>query len=578
MGARETPVSFEPTALLPPTILVASACLFFLAGSYFRQKWLWGPACLAALAIAAVCLSAQPRTLTADAFQSEETANQTSQQVEASENDAGPAAPGGQLRTQLLSTPFQWICLAVGVLFTLSAFDTQRTAECASEYFGVLLLSVAGTMIVASADDLIIMFLAIELVAFASYVLLILSGDDSSSRNTASSYFLLSLLASALLLYGMCFLYGLSGSTNLAEIRQLLLDTHAPADSELTVGSGSRLGIVAVLLIFAGIGIRMSAMPFHFGTPDVYQGTTAWNVGFLSVMPKAVGFMVLIRLFTETLVGFEATCQLLTLVMAGVSMTIGSVLSLFQTNVRRLLAYSTMAHGGFVLVGIAIGFGEAARPESQLPVAAQFPDGITASFVYLGGYVLMTAGFSSVLVYLARKNRPVEYIDDLKGVVRSEPVAAVCAVVLLLGLAGIPPLAGFWGRLLLLSAALSVQIESTHTMGGGPNSAFVLLALIASLSMLLLATTYLRLVIALFLEGQVARQRPSGGQPALAAAVFATLIAIAVGLLPGPILGYLQQSQQPRRAEGALLRSNDSPHSNVLEATDAGRHANRHIR
>ena len=505
------------TVLLPHVVMILAACVFFLGGSFVRNRRIWGPLCLVTLAAAGWCLAR-----------------------------VSPAAAHGFVVQDALSVAFQWACLGLGMLMALTAFDAQQESKTSSKYFASLLLCVSGTMLAGVAGDLIVVFLAVELVSVAAYVSLS-PACGGTGREAAVKCFVLSILSSAVLLYGFSLLYGLTGTTNLAEIRHVLSASYAPGDPALAIGSGSRLGIVAMILIFGGLGFRLSIVPFHFGTPDIFQGTTAWNAGLLAVLPKAAAFVALIRVLNDAMAGFETTGQLLGLILAGVTMTVGNVMALFQTNIRRILAYTTISHGGFLLVGVAVGFWDAAHPEQSLQAGPSLPGGIHAALFCLGAYLLMIAGLFAVLAYLARPHRQIEYVDDLTGLHSSEPLAAACAAIFLLGLAGIPPLPGFWGRMLLLSASLSVQTESVRSALPVPNPGFVLISLVAAINLLMTAAVYLRIVAVLFLEGQVARPRPSGGQGALAAGMLAALLTIGLGLLPGPVLGYLQNADRASR-------------------------------
>jgi NADH-quinone oxidoreductase subunit N len=232
---------------------------------------------------------------------------------------------------------------------------------------------------------------------------------------------------------------------------------------------------------------------------------------------------------------------LLTLTLAGVTMTAGSVLALFQTRVRRIFACTTLSHGGFILLGIAAGWWDAVHPAQQGASAGGLPSGVQSAVFYLAAYTVMTAGWFSVLAYLARPSRQIEFVDDLAGLIRTEPLAAACGAVFLFGLAGIPPLAGFWGRLFLLTSALAVQVASPQDLVPRLHDGFFLLAMVLLLNSLLLAAIYLRLVVTMFLEGNLSRLVPTGGQPALAAALLAAVATFGVGLLPGPLLDYVQK-------------------------------------
>lgn len=452
---------------------------------------------------------------------------------------------------QSLAPVVQWAGLGIGLLFVLSAWDGQRSPD----VFGLLLWTTAGVMLVGSVTDLVTMFFALELVSGSAFLLLCLSRAEKAPRDAVWKQGLLCVTSALLLLYGFSLIYGLTGTTRLADIQHVLTAAYAPAPPNVPVGRGSRLGVTAIVLIFGGLGFRLGVMPFQFGTPDVHQGSTAWQAGLLAVAPKAAAFVVLIRLLQNCVIGFESAAQLLALVLSGATMLLCSATALWQTNVRRMLAYAALAHGGFVLMGLASGIWEAAHPEAGLNAGHSLPGGYASALFYLGCYLLSASGLFAVLAYLARPGRQIEFLEELSGLVRSEPWAAGCLFVLTLSLAGLPPLPGFWGELLLLGSTFSVQSESAGAAVPAPHAGFYLLGLVAIVSMILLAAVYLRLVVAMFLDRAAGRPQPAGGQPALAAGVFAAVLLIGVGLLPGPVLGYLQDVTEPPPTIGTLKPS-----------------------
>jgi NADH-quinone oxidoreductase subunit N len=533
--------------LLPQTVMMVAACLLLLIGRLARVKGLGGPLCLLTLVIAAGCLVRSASEFTAaqpaDSSMSAAIVDGSEPQKSAIPATHRPVVQNTR------SIALQWFCLGLGFLLTLTAFDAQRSSDISCEFFGLLLASLSGMMLVSIANDLILLFLALELVGVPLYVLLYLSRSEIVSPGAAKKYLWLGVLSTALLLYGFSLVYGLTGSTNLSAIRSVFAASYTPEASGFAVGGGSRLGVAAMVLIFAGLGFRLSIIPFHFGNPDIYQATTAWNAGLLAVVPKAAGFIALIRVLSESMAGFESTGQLIALVLAAVTMTIGNSMALFQSNVRRILAYTTMAHGGFAMIGIAVGFWDAAHPTQSLEAGTSLPGGIFSCIFYLAGSLLATTGFFAILVYLARQKRQIEYVEDLRGLIRSEPLAACCAGVFLLSLAGIPPLPGFWGRLFVLASSLSVRAESSGEFLTGTNPGFLVLGLIAVLNLLMTAAVYMRMMIVMFLESQVSRPQPSGGRPALAAAVLVALLTIAAGLLPGQALGYFR-GMEPAPRDG----------------------------
>jgi NADH-quinone oxidoreductase subunit N len=511
--------------LLPQTVLAGLACLFFLGGTIRTSPRLWGP-----LALVALVLSAGALLYTA--------------QVDFSHVDQDKLRMLAISRTPL-SLGFQWVSLVIGALFVLFSMQSQSESKTAAEFYGLLLFVLAGLMLVSAAADLVLLFLALELISVPTYVLLYLGRHDYASQEAATKYFLLSIFSAAVLLYGFAFLYGLAGTTRLEGIANVLADAYASNQSGNPNSGGSALGIIALVLITAGLGFKITAIPFHFYAPDVYEGTTAFNAGLLAVVPKAAGFIALIRVVSESMVGFEITGQQLVLILAGITMTGGNCLALLQTNVRRLLAYSSIAHAGYMLIGIAVGFWEDWNPrlslegDSLLP-GDGLPSGVHATVFYLLAYSLTNAGLFGVLIYLGRPGRQIEHVDDLTGLARTHPFVAVSAALFLFSLAGIPPLPGFWAKLSIFSTALSVRQITTGT-GFAVHPAFAVLAVIGVINAAIGAVYYLRLVSAMFLNDPLSTARPAGGRPAFIGVALSAALVVVFGIMPRPVFKYLER-------------------------------------
>ncbi len=520
--------------LLPQTVLASLACLFILGGTFPVAPRRWGPLALLTLVLAAAALAYSSR-------------------LDISVGDPSALA----VSRSAVSLGFQWSCLVIAALFVLMSMQAQAESKTAGEFFGMLLLMFAGLLLVSAANDLVLMFLALELISVPTYVLLYLGRRDYSNQEAAIKYFMLSVLSAALLLYGFALLYGLTGTTQIAGIKEVLTATYR--DSTVKPGmpsiGGSALGIMALVLIAAGLGFKITAVPFHFYAPDVYQGTSAFNAGLLAVVPKAAGLFALIRVVSETMTGFETTGQQLTLILAGITMTGGNCLALLQTNVRRMLAYSSIAHAGYMLIGIAVGFWDVWNANTSL--AVQGPDlpltgmlgGTRASLFYLLAYSLANVGLFAVLVYLGRPGKQIDHVDDLTGLSKSQPFVAVIAALCLFSLAGIPPLPGFWAKLSVFSAALSVRQEVAESLFS-VHPAFAILAIVGVINAAIGAVYYLRLVSAMFLNEPLSTPRPGGGRSALAAISCSAVLLVAFSALPGPVFRYLQErSDRPVAAQ-----------------------------
>ena len=511
--------------LLPASVLMVGALICFLGGTAKISRLTWGPFSLLSLASAAIALCAMPQIL------------------------AG-SPPGSNVDHVVvfdsLARITQFLALIIGTLFAGMAFRQQADDDAAPEFYGLLLTLISGLMIVASANDLILLFLGLELISIPTYILIYLGKRDIRCQEAAAKYFLLSILSAAVLLYGLSFLYGMTGSTNLTTIRSVLQQTYGVTQAAAV----SKLGIVALVLIFAGLGFKLAAVPFHFYAPDVYQGTNAWNAGLLSIIPKAAGLIALIRIVSHTMVGYEGFGQTVALILALVTMTAGNVLALLQTNVRRMLAYSGVAHAGYMLVGIAVGFWDSWNPDLRLDPLYGLPISIQASLYYLIAYSIVSAGFFAVLVFLARPGREVEHIEDLTGLWKSQPWLAIAAAIFLFSMAGIPPLPGFWGKLALFGGALSVRGDMSSAIAY-PNPSFVALAIVGMLNAAIGGVYYLRIIALMFLHDPLSTPQPRGGRPAMAAVTLCAIVTIVLGLQSQPVLSILRDIDQQDAIEVA---------------------------
>ncbi|MGD9645580.1 MAG: NADH-quinone oxidoreductase subunit N [Pirellulales bacterium] len=477
--------------LLPEVILILTATAIYVAGAFMAARALWAWIGGGALALAGAIV-----------WRGNELAGLP-----------------GPLVADPLTHYVHGLAIVVGLLLLLLSARSAAVGQ-AAEQVGSLLLTIAGVMLAACADDLVLLFVSLELISIPTYVLLYLGGRGQTSQESAAKYFFLSVLSSAVLLYGFSFLYGLGGSTSLTEIRQAIA---SGGSSDLVRG----LGPVAAVLIFAGLAYKIAAVPFHFYAPDVYQGTSHANAALLSVLPKAAGLIVLVRLLGLSMPGQQVTAWRVAMVLAALTMTLGNVLALWQTNLRRLLAYSSIAHSGYLLMGVAAGL-------AMLPgtLNAQ-SDGFFGMLFYLTVYMLATAGTFAVFEYLGHRDRPLERVDELAGVARSQPAIGIALAAFMFSLAGIPPLAGFAGKLWLFYGALSVA--------GAPGDRsvktwFALLAVLGVVNAAVAAAYYLRIIGATWFGTAGQRPRAAGGRGPWTAALVAALLVIVIGVYPFPLM------------------------------------------
>ena len=411
--------------------------------------------------------------------------------------------------------------LLLGVLFTLGA-ARSTSGKLTGEYVASLMLLIVGLMLVSRANDLVVLFVSLELISIPTYLLIYLGRRDRATSEAAVKYFFLSLLASSLLLYGLSFLYGTTGTTTIfAGANQAdVLATSAPATAGSTNGAQAGLVQIALLLIIAGLGFKMAVVPFHFYAPDVYQGTSNANAGLLAVAPKIAGAVAMIRLFTANQPSISDLVWQLTLMLALLTMTLGNVCALWQQNLRRLFAYSSIAHAGYILIGLSVGFASLGETTAN--------GGIGAAVLYLSVYALGSFGVFAALASLSSERRELSDLDELAGLGRSKPLVAMAIAIFMFSLAGIPPLAGFWGKLGLFGSAVRTALNSD----GNLSLWFAILAVGGAVNAAIAAAYYLRIIAVMYFRTRTATVVPSP-RPAAATAMFAcAILLVCVGVFP----------------------------------------------
>jgi NADH-quinone oxidoreductase subunit N len=296
---------------------------------------------------------------------------------------------------------------------------------------------------------------------------------------------------------------------------------------------------LALILIVAGLGFKLAAAPFQFYAPDVYQGTTNVNAGVLAVLPKIAGVAGLVRLVVYAMPETADFGWQLALVLSILTMTIGNICALWQKNVRRMMAYSSIAHSGYILIGLAVASGVTAVGSTQAA------GGVAAMIFYLFVYALASIGTFSALAYLGSTRRELNTVDELAGLGTSQPVIAGAIAVFMFSLAGIPPLAGFWGKFTIFGSAIEMAA------GPAPPSVanwFAVLAVVGVLNAAIAAAYYLRIIAAMYF--QTAGQHPPaahGGRGAWMAAVLCAVLVIAAGVMPGRALGVAVRAEEQIR-------------------------------
>jgi NADH-quinone oxidoreductase subunit N len=303
---------------------------------------------------------------------------------------------------------------------------------------------------------------------------------------------------------------------------------------------------------------KIAAVPFHFYAPDVYQGTTAGNAGLLAVLPKIAGIVVLVRVVAVTLPDVQTYGWQIAVVLAALTMTLGNLAALWQNNIRRLLAYSSIAHSGYMLIGLATAFALLEAGETR-------QSGLTSMLFYLAVYVLATAGTFAALAYLSSCERDVNDIDELAGLLKTHPFVAGAICIFMFSLTGIPPLAGFWGKLSLFGGLL----QAAWATGGTTQGWLIALAIIGVLNAAASAGYYLRIVSVMCFREPTTELRPAGPREAIAGATVCAVLVLLVGVLPGSLMTYARGAGRAAVTTSQRYQpnaENDNSHPKVVES------------
>ena len=493
------------TAMAPEFVLIGGACILMLVGGLTTASRRWFAAA-GALVIWAVAMVTLLNRLD------------------------GPSATGAFFA----NVPVAFLFRLVGFLAALAVIGLEWSSRAGPyqwERYACILVITAGVNLVAVANDLVGLFLALELISIPTYVLLYLFDRDSSTREAVMKYFFLSIFASGLFLYGSSFLYGVAGSTNLEQI-----------EAALASGSGGAIALVgiAVVLVVAGISFRITAVPFHFYAPDVYQGAPTAVVAILAYLPKLAGFYVLARVVLASAVlpasaggSAELAAQSSNLfwILTIVSMTVGNVLGLLQNNIKRLLAYSGVAHGGYMLLGIGAGH-----------FSGVMVEGVQAVYFYLVVYGLMTVGAFAGVIALNQGESRAENVEDLAGLSRTHPLIAFALAVCLFSLTGLPPTAGFWAKLFLFLSAWSTQ-----------STLYRILALAMAINAAIAAWYYLRMIAYMYLRPPAKPIAPSRAWPAIGVLIGSAAMLLLFFALPGGLWRVVETGPAKGAVETALV-------------------------
>jgi len=390
--------------------------------------------------------------------------------------------------------------LAVAVVFVYSTDYLRRRAILKGEYYVLGLFATVGAMVLISAGSLITLYLGLELMSLCLYAMVAFDRDSGIAAESAIKYFVLGSMSSGTLLYGMSIVYGVTGHLELAAIAQIVHSSFA-----------GNIGLIfGIAFMIVGVGFKLGAVPFHMWIPDVYEGSPTCVTVFIGTASKLAAFGLLMRLLPEALAGSQADWSQMLVVISVLSMAVGNIVAIAQTNIKRMLAYSTISHIGYVLLGVLAGTAQ----------------GYQAAMFYIISYVLVAGGAFGMVLLLARQGFEADQITDFNGLNARSPWFAGMMAMLMFSLAGVPPFIGFWAKLGVVQAVLGVG--------------YTWLAVVAVLFSVVGAFFYLRIVKLMYFD-EPTDTSVIGGSPLMRTVLSANaLLAIALGIVPGTLIALCQ--------------------------------------
>jgi NADH-quinone oxidoreductase subunit N len=469
-------------ALLPEMLITVAACVVLLVDivtqRQYKQRLAWG--CIAAVILTLLVMLLMPHT--------------------------GASVFSGMFFDDGYAAFFKVLFLIAVILTVLVSpryLDDEDAHQ--GEYYALLLFATVGMMFMAGGADLITIYLGLELMSLSTYVLAGFIRRDVTSTEAAVKYFLMGAFTSGILLYGLALIYGLTGSTNLSAVAQSL--------AALSLDNPAL--ILATILLVTGFGFKIAAVPFHMWAPDAYEGAPTSITAYMSSAVKAAAFAGLARVFIIALFPTAQHWEVLWWVLAALSMILGNVVAIAQTSLKRMLAYSSISHAGYALIGVVA----ASQAKEQ---------GLVGMLFYVFVYMFTTMGTFSMIILLTHRGFRGDHISDFTGLGRTHPLPALLYIVFFLSLAGIPPTAGFVGKLVIFRAAIE--------------SGFIVLAVIGVVTSAIAAYYYFMVIKTMFMEQPTGQPELSPSRSLAVGLVVMVAATILLGVFPNVILKFAAAS------------------------------------
>ncbi|MBI5374901.1 MAG: NADH-quinone oxidoreductase subunit N [Candidatus Schekmanbacteria bacterium] len=416
------------------------------------------------------------------------------------------------------STFFKFVFLISGILTILISGKYNRMEKIfRGEYYVLLYFSIIGMFVIASANDIMVIYIGIELMALSIYALVGFMKHDVRSNEAALKYFVLGSFSSGILLYGTSLLYGETSTTNLIDIQNTLI-----------LHGYSKMAMLGIILIIVGLAFKIAAVPFHLWCPDAYDGAPTAITAFMSVAPKAAGFAAFLRFFVVAVMPAKNEWYILLWLLSAFTMILGNVLAVSQDNVKRLLAYSSIAHAGYGLMGVVSAGRLIEITDGKLVFTEGGRMSIYAVLFYMLAYMFMNIGAFTMVIFMRNNSLRGDRIEDFAGLARVKPMYGAIMTIFLLSLMGIPPLCGFVGKFYIFAAAIKSELYG--------------LCVIGILTSAVSAFYYFKIIKTMYVDAPPAdfEVMESGSMKiALYASAFMTLL---IGIFPGPFINFARNS------------------------------------
>jgi NADH-quinone oxidoreductase subunit N len=389
-----------------------------------------------------------------------------------------------------------FILAIIFVVFVYSREYLRERNIFKGEFYVLGLFGVLGMMLMVSSSNMLLLYLGLELLSLCLYAMVAFNRDNGDASEAAMKYFVLGAIASGMLLYGMSILYGLSGSLDIAVVAKTA-----------AAGGASNIGLVfATVFIVVALSFKLGAVPFHMWLPDVYQGSPTIVTSYISTAPKIAGFAMIMRLLVEGMGGLHGDWQMMLVILSVLSMALGNIIAIAQTNIKRMLAYSTISHVGFILLGILAGNAQ----------------GYSSAMFYTLAYAMMTLGGFGIVIYMSRAGFEGDQLDDFKGLNQRSPWFAFMMLILMFSMAGVPPTVGFWAKLAVLGAVVDINM--------------VWLAVVAVAFSIIGLFYYLRIVKLMYFDDAIDTQPLECGRDMQLALSTNSLAILVLGIYPAGLM------------------------------------------